>query len=82
MFDSIFQKGFTTGAKLVGLSTAIANAIAYAPELQTSAITVKQVGTLLFVSGTAASMEAMEAAMSIVTSLADSTVLNDLSPAY
>lgn len=82
MFESIFQKGLTAGAKLVGLSTAIASAIAYAPELQTSAISVKQVGTLLFVSGTAASIEAMEAAMSIVTSLADGAVLNDISPAY
>ena len=82
MFMSILPTSAFVGAQMAGVCAAISSAMAYASGLDVANIEVSQDHGVIYLDGSAPSLSALEAAMSVAREIGGSSVCNRIAPAY
>lgn len=82
MFMSILPTSGFVGAQMAGLCAAVSSAIAYASGLDGARIEVSQDRGVIYLDGSAPSLSALEAAVTVARDIAGNSVCNRIEPAY
>lgn len=82
MFMSILPSSGFVGAQMAGLCAAISSAIAYSSGLDGARIQVSQDHGVIYLDGSAPSLSALEAVVSVARDIGGNSVCNRIEPAY